>query len=137
MSAYAHRNRYLDDSITTASPSKLLTMLYDRLVLDIMRAEEAQKRSDRARANECLLHAQAIVLELRSSLRVDDWDGGPALASIYVFLHSELVGANVAGDVRRMESARKLVEPLRDAWHDALRLTSAGSGDPALVATSA
>jgi len=33
--------RYLADSVATASPAKLLVMLYDRLVLDLNRSEEA------------------------------------------------------------------------------------------------
>jgi flagellar secretion chaperone FliS len=114
----ALRARYLADSIATASPARLLVMLYDRLVLDLERAEQALLARDRAAAGRQLLHAQDIVLELRTSLQVDAWSGGPGLDSLYTFLLTELVRANVAGDAARVAACRGLVEPLADAWRE-------------------
>jgi len=119
MSAATLRNRYLGDSISTASPQRLLVMLYDRLALDLERAEAALSAGDRAQGNELLQHAQEIVLELHSSLQVDSWEGGPRLSALYTWLHGELVRANVKGDLRRVGDCRKIVEPLRDAWTEA------------------
>lgn len=115
----AQRARFVGDSVATASPAKLLTMLYDRLVLDLVRAEAAQRSGDRFTANAALLHAQEIVLELSGSLRPELWKGGPALASLYDFFHSQLVSANVSGNAQATATCRALVEPLRDAWHAA------------------
>ncbi len=51
------RNRFLDNAVATAGPQQILTMLYDRLVLDLNRAELAQiagKPSDEVvRCEEC------------------------------------------------------------------------------------
>jgi flagellar protein FliS len=113
------RTRYLDDAVATASPAKLLTMLYDRLVLDLQRAEAEQQVGDRAAAGQHLVHAQDIVSELAASLDVDAWDGAAHLMSVYTFLLTELVGANVSGDPDRTAACRELVEPLRDAWREA------------------
>ena len=124
MNGTALRARYVNSGVTTASPAKLLTMLYDRLVLDLERAELAQKAGDREKANEQLAHAQDIVVALQDGLRPEQWDGGPALASIYTFLHSELVRANVQNDPAATAACRALVEPLRDAWHEAARMTA-------------
>ena len=60
--------------------------------------------------------AQAIVIELLSSLQVDAWEGGPRLAALYNWLLSELVQANMKLDTNRISSCRQVVEPLRDAW---------------------
>jgi len=120
----AARARFVDDSLATASPAVLLTRLYDRLVLDLVRAEQAQRTGDRAAASTQLIHAQDIVAELLSSLDVTAWDGGPGLAALYGFLLTELVDANVTGDADRTASCRTLVEPLRGAWHDAARLAT-------------
>jgi flagellar protein FliS len=119
MSAASLRARYMGDTVTTASPQRLLVMLYDRLALDLERGEAALLAGDRAAASEQLQHAQEIVLELKASLRVEIWDGGPRLASLYSWLISELVKANVKGDLRRVGDCRKIVEPLRDAWREA------------------
>jgi flagellar protein FliS len=121
----AQRNRFLDDAVATASPARLLTMLYDRLVLDLHRAEAAQVAGDREAAHRDLVHAQSIVAELSSTLDVDAWDGAPRLLSLYGFLLRELVRANISGDAAVTASCRALVEPLRDAWHEASRAAAA------------
>jgi flagellar protein FliS len=119
MSTSAMRARYLNDSITTASPGKLLVMLYDRLVLDLLQAEEGLRAGDRETGSGHLLHAQEIILELRTTLDTSVWSGGPGLASLYGFLLTELIGANVRGDADQVAACRSLIEPLRDAWREA------------------
>ncbi|TYP86304.1 flagellar export chaperone FliS [Blastococcus xanthinilyticus] len=119
MSAASLRARYLGDAVATASPQQVLVMLYDRLTLDLERAQLAVAEGNRARANEELQHAQAIVLELLSSLQVDLWEGGPRLAALYNWLLNELVQANLKFDTNRIASCRAVVEPLRDAWRQA------------------
>jgi flagellar protein FliS len=118
------RNRYLQDSISTASPGKLLIMLYDRLVLDLIQAEEAFRTDHREAAGERLNHAQEIVLELRTTLVLDAWEGAPGLAGLYSFLLTELIQANIKRDLDKVTSCRELIEPLRDAWREAVALTS-------------
>ena len=127
MSAAALRARYMGDTVATASPQQLLVMLYDRLAVDLERAEAALGRGDRAGASEQLSHAQDIVFELHSSLRVDVWDGGPRLASLYTWLITELVQANVKADRNRVAACRQIVEPLRDAWRQAAASLAAGA----------
>jgi len=119
MSAAALRARYLGDTVATASPQQLLVMLYDRLALDLERGQAALISGDRETASEQLQHAQEIVMELQGSLQVDAWEGGPRLASLYTWLLTELITANVKGDLRRVGDCRKIVEPLRDAWREA------------------
>jgi flagellar protein FliS len=119
MTTSAMRERYLSDSIATASPGKLLVMLYDRLVLDLVQAEEHLGKGDRTAAGSCLLHAQEIILELRTTLDTSVWSGGPGLANLYGFLLTELISANVKADVEKIVSCRGLIEPLRDAWREA------------------
>jgi flagellar protein FliS len=119
MSAASLRARYMGDTVTTASPQRLLVMLYDRLALDLERAQTALAAGDRAEAGEQLQHAQEIVLELLSSLQVDVWEGGPRLAALYNWLITEMITANVKGDSNRVASCRQVVEPLRDAWRQA------------------
>jgi flagellar protein FliS len=119
MSAASLRARYLGDSVTTASPQRLLVMLYDRLALDLERGQSALAAGDRERASEQLQHAQEIVIELRSSLQVDAWEGGPRLAALYTWLIGELVQANVKADRNRVATCLQVVEPLRDAWRQA------------------
>ena len=123
--AAAARARFVDHSLDTAPPARRLTLLYDRLVLDIARGEKALREGDRASAHGQLLHAQDIVTALADALDTS-WVGTAGLASLYDYLARELIQANVTMDADRAATCRELVEPLRDAWHSA-----AGAGDPA------
>ncbi|WP_022883835.1 flagellar export chaperone FliS [Glaciibacter superstes] len=117
--ASAARSRYNTDAVLSASPVRLLTMLYDRLLLDLGRAEAAQMEENWSIASENLLHAQAIVAELSSSLKVDLWDGGEGLMAIYAYVSNALISANVHRDVARTRESIALLEPLRATWHEA------------------
>ena len=82
---------------STASPARLLIMLYDRLVLDLQRAVELGDLGEFLGAGRQLMHAQEIVLELQGSLQASTpGTARPQLSGIYAWLHSELVRANVA-----------------------------------------
>jgi flagellar protein FliS len=119
MNYNALRDRYVQDAVSTASPATLLVMLYDRLVLDLLRAESALRDGKRDAANEQLTHAQDIISELSNTLDVDAWDGAPQLMSVYTFVHTSLVDANVKGDAEAVVACRELIEPLQDAWQRA------------------
>jgi len=129
----ALRSRYLAETVATASPGQLLVMLYDRLVLDLTQAEEALRAGDRPAASERLIHAQDIVSELRGSLDVTVWDGAAGLAQLYGYLFSLMIKANVRADADLVVECRGLVEPLRDAWREALvaTRTAAAAKQPA------
>ncbi|MEU7903100.1 flagellar export chaperone FliS [Actinoplanes sp. NPDC049118] len=118
-SSPAMRERYLADSIATASPAKLLVMLFDRLVLDLSRGEQALLAGNRPEARGNLLHAQDIVMELHTSLDVNVWEGAADLARLYAFVTTELINANVQGDAVKVRECLDLIEPLRDTWREA------------------
>lgn len=120
------QNAYLAQSVATASPAKLLVMLYDRLVLDLERAAERQEASEHLAASPHLLHAQEIVLELRTTLRLDVWEGAEQLAQIYVWLHKELVRANVSRDVTATRECLAIVTSLAESWREAALVSLAG-----------
>ena len=120
-------SNYLQDSLATASPSTLLVMLYDRLVLDLTRAERSLQEGAREAAHRDLMHAQDIVYELMSALDLEVWSGAAGLARLYNWVLRELATANVKGDAARVAAVRTLtVVPLADAWRSAAAEVQAG-----------
>ncbi len=107
------------EAILSASPARLLTMLYDRLLLDLNRAEAAQQAGQWSVASENLVHAQSIIAELISSLNSDVWSGATQLHSIYAFATQLLIEANIKRDPALTRQAITLMEPLRQTWHEA------------------
>lgn len=127
----AQRNQYLADSVLSAPPARLLTMLYDRLLLDLGRAETAQQAANWPVASENLLHGQAIIAELISSLKTDAWDGADGLLGLYNYAFTALVNANIQRDPALTREAIELLEPLRQAWHEAAAtIPAAAAGTP-------
>lgn len=119
MTASPAQLRYLADAVNTASPAQRLVMLYDRLLLDIRRAGQAQQRGDTFEGAAQLRHGQQIVAELRSSLRTDLWAGADNLASLYGFLLTELVELAATADQQRLDAVGEIVVGLRESWRQA------------------
>jgi flagellar secretion chaperone FliS len=118
------RAAYMDASVATASPARLLVMLFDRLVLDVQRGLDAQRRGDIEETHRQLIHAQDIVLELQASLRADELKGGYDLAALYTYLHRQLVQANVRKDTTITDEVLALVTRLCETWREAAMLAA-------------
>jgi len=119
MSYGAARARYADETAQTVSPARLLTMLYDRLVQDLLAAEQAMEQGDVATTGDRLGRAQEILLELRASLDTSVWTEGEALGALYLWMIGELMQARLRKSPERVRTCRELLEPLRDAWRAA------------------
>lgn len=115
--AFAQYNR---DAVLAATPARLLTMLYDRLLLDLARAARAQQAGDWTAASAQLLHAQDIVAELSSTLRVDLWEGAKGLLALYTYVANGLRIANIHRDPAPTLEAITLLEPIAAAWQEAI-----------------
>lgn len=111
------RNRYAREAVTTATPSQLVVMLYDRLLKDFTVAETAIAARDIQGSHSALMHAQDIVHELDSSLDISVWRDGEALKRLYEYVIYELTQANMEKDAVHVQNARDVIEPIRDAWH--------------------
>jgi flagellar protein FliS len=113
------RARFLRDRVMTATPAQRVVMLYERLTLDLARAEAKRTTAD-------LDHAVQIVVELRSSLNTEV--GGPAdnLAAIYGYLIRELIAVR-GGQWPLLPKITAVVDGLRQAWTQAADQLAAGS----------
>ena len=121
------RSAYQSNSVATASPARLLVMLFDRLVLDVERGVRAQMASDWQEANNQLQHAQAIVTHLQSTLDPEGWTGGPELMALYGYVQRRLIQANVRRDQRAGRECVALTRHLRDTWTRAAELAARGA----------
>jgi len=115
---------YVASSVATMSPGRMIVALYDRLLLDLERAQMGFAEGAPELVHECLLHAQTIVAELHDSLDREKWSGANSLADLYLFIYNELVTANLEKDAAKVESCRELLMPLRNAWNEAAGIVS-------------
>src|SRR6185437_11471496 len=104
--------RYAEDAVLSATPSALVTMLYDRLLLDLRRADAAGQASEWADAAVQAAHAGRILGELSSTLKPGVWDGSEQLATLYGYVSRRVSEAIVHKDVARLAEAVDLLEPI-------------------------
>lgn len=121
----AFARSYKNNAIETASPGKLILMLYDgtlRFIDEARRgfaAESYVKRNEIV--NNSIIRAQRIIVELRTSL--DMKVGGEfseTMYKLYNFVHDQLRDANAKKDESLLDSCEEIVRELRDAWAEML-----------------
>ncbi|AAT88582.1 flagellar-like protein [Leifsonia xyli subsp. xyli str. CTCB07] len=110
---------YRDNAILSASPAQLLTMFYDRLLLDLTFGREALLTDDSAEAMNRIAHAGEIIATLAGSLRTDVWDGADGLLSLYIYVATALVRANLTRNPGLLDECIALMQPLREAFQEA------------------
>lgn len=121
------QQRYLSEAVETASPAARLVMLYDRLVLDLTRAETACANGSVVEAHTNLIHAQQIVGVLAETLDRTVWSGAQTLYDLYDYLYRELISANLTKSAIQVANAITIVRPLAAAWHEAAATLAAQS----------
>lgn len=120
---------YRKARVMTASPEKLVLMMYDELASAVEAAEKSLAAGDMSSAHARLLKAQSIVEEL--TLALDVSAGGEIaknLESLYDFVGNALVKANINKDGLLLVEVGKVVSGLRQAWHDGVCVTSTSIG---------
>lgn len=126
MSAYAYE-AYKNTAIETASPGKLLLMLYDGAIRNLDNARQAILDHDTAASHKHLLKAQDIILELMCTLNMD-YDIAKNLYSLYDFMYRQLVQANVKKDPEMAAEVRGLLAELRETWDQAIKKVGSTAG---------
>jgi len=108
-------NQYRNMQINTASPEKLVLMLYDGAIKNIRIAEEALGESRYSDANNALVKAQDIINELASSLDMSQ-EISANLYQLYDFVRRVLIEANIKKSSENLDPVKKILTDLRDAW---------------------
>ncbi len=108
---------YQRTQVDTASPARLVVMLYDGAIRLLRQGQTAMQQRDREKQNHYLVRAQRIITELASSLDMEaGGDIAANLMALYQFMHEQLVLANLQDDMDRVQKVREMLESLREAW---------------------
>ncbi|GAB4010158.1 flagellar export chaperone FliS [Nocardioides ultimimeridianus] len=124
---FSARTAYQGNSVATATPARLLVMLFERLVLDCERGLRALIAQDIEAAHVQLVHAQAIVTELQSSLVVEGMPAGRELMALYGFLQRRLIQANVTHQPTAAKDALIVARDLCETWKAATLKAAGGA----------
>lgn len=126
-------NRYLETAVETASPARLIVMLYDGAIRFVNLAIDAIENRQYEQQNYYFQRAQKILAELISSL---DFTKGGGIAEnlfrLYTYMYNQLVEANLQDSTERAQHVVSLLTELREAWET---VASQGEGNSALLAS--
>jgi len=109
----------LETNISSASPHKLIVMLYDGALVAILKALTNMKSGNIAEKGKAVSHAIAIIDNgLRASL---DRDAGGQIAtsldSLYDYMSRQLLLGNLENKPEKLEEVHRLLADLRGAWN--------------------
>lgn len=127
MTQFNPHAQYLKTAVETATPTRLVVMLYDgaiRFLSQAMTAMQARNVEDQSRF---IGKAQDIIAHLHAHL---DYESGGAvarqMATVYVPMFDMLTYANVKDDQVRVEKVLSALRELREAWVEVDRQCQAG-----------
>jgi flagellar protein FliS len=120
MSYAAQTASYREMEVTSASQEKLVTVVFDQLVVNLERARIAMERQDPELRVTALACSRSIVSELLATL--DFEKGGriaTQLADLYQYMLYELVDIGQRGDMVTMRKLVNVAGNLRDGFKGA------------------
>ncbi len=114
--------QYKQAQYETASPEKLLLMLYDGAIKFGGQAKEGMNDNDYELANEKIKRVQSIINELMVTLDMDQ--GGEIadnLYNLYEYMNRRLIQANIRKDPEIVEEVLDLLREMKEAWEGAAK----------------
>ena len=107
---------YAEASVMTASPERLVIMLYDGAIRFLLQAATAMREGRGAQSRERLHRAQAVIDELNRSLDLRQGEVAFGLRSIYNFCMRHMNESTAQSDPSGYEEVAELLSGLRDSW---------------------
>ena len=120
---YATRSAlaYQRVEVESADPRRLVVMLFEAAVRFLYRAQEAMGACDYEGQCEAIVRVQDILSELTCALNPDAGEIAGQLGTLYSYIYSQLVEANLRDDQELLREITSQMEQLRDAWAEAER----------------
>ncbi|NRR30047.1 flagellar export chaperone FliS [Oxalobacteraceae bacterium] len=135
---HAYAKVGIETGVVAASPHKLIVMLFDGALVAISNAMMHMRNGDIGEKGKSISKAIAIIDSgLRAAL--DKKAGGEiaeGLDSLYEYMSSRLLTANLKNDQTILEEVQRLLKELRDTWN-AIADTPAVTGKPSPTLASA
>ncbi|MDR3284006.1 MAG: flagellar export chaperone FliS [Treponema sp.] len=114
---------YRETGIKTASPGKLIVLLYNEAIKQLTSASGKIESNGKIKAsaietfNRNIIRAQDIITELMVCLDMEK--GGIVsknLLALYVYFSQELLNANITQNKTKLDFIRDMLSELRNAW---------------------
>lgn len=122
----AYMNQYQQNNMLTASPERILILLYDGAIRFTRQALDAIESGDHKIRQESISRSMAIITTFSNTL--DREIGGEIadnLDALYHFMIRELTMANLQNDAEKLRVVEGLLSDLRETWVQAIEIDQA------------
>lgn len=117
MSYGTQQTNYRELEVRSASPERLVCIVFDHLVVNLERARLAMERNDIELRVSSLRRARGLVTELLVTLDVEKAGSlGVELAGMYQVMLGELVDVGVRNNVKVIKQLVHIASNLRDGF---------------------
>lgn len=131
--ASSYRSLDLEISVAQADPHKLVAMLFDGACLAIAQARRALCEGRIPAKGEATGRAVRIIEEgLKASLDARGGEIASNLQALYDYMARRLLSANLNSDDSHYAEVERMLDQLRDAWHEIGPQVSAAPALPSM-----
>jgi len=112
---------YKSVAVETASPGKLILMLFDGALRFMAIAEQGFEMTNELKRHEVInnniIKAQNIIAELQGSIDLTvEGEFPQTMYRLYEFVFHQLQAANLKKNVDFIKTSEKIIREIRDAW---------------------
>jgi flagellar protein FliS len=107
---------YKESAVMTATPERLVVMLYDGARRFLFQAAVAMREGNIEVSNNRLQRAEAIIDELNNTLDMSVGEISTRLRAIYLFSKRHLMQARMKRSPEMIDEVSGLLDTVGDAW---------------------
>lgn len=117
--------QYQQTQVQTASPEKILIMLYDGAIQFLNKAKAGMENKNIEETHNNIIKAQRIISEFMNTL---DRDNGGEIAQnlfkLYEYLNYRLIQSNVKKDITGIDEVLRHLKELKSTWEEAIKIAA-------------
>ena len=117
--------QYQRMQVETASPEKILIMLYNGAINFLKKAKVAFEGNNKVEAHNNIIAAEKIILEFMTTLDMDlGGEMAKNLYALYDYLYNRLVESNMKNKPEIIDEVLDHLVKLRDTWNKAIEISN-------------
>lgn len=118
--------QYQKNEIETATPEKILILLYDGAILFLNRAKIAIEQDNIPEIHNNIVGCEKIIQEFMNTLKLEEGNDLTArLYELYRYFYNTLISANLNKDIKKVDEILNHLIGLRDTWKKAIAIANA------------
>ena len=117
--------QYQKNEVETASPEKILILLYDGAIQFLNKAKIAMDQKNIPEIHNNLIGCENIILEFINTVDVENGgDFAVRIKALYEYFYNTLVQANMKKDVTKIDEVLRHLVELRATWKQAIAMAN-------------